>query len=344
MATGSGLDAQLMFAPETTWATAVTPTKAVEFDSETLAYDPTFEEPTGLRPGILYKRASRVRVSRQSVSGDFTLEHATKNMGTLWKYALGSNLSAPVVIGATTAYKQIHTPQGQYGLGITVQVGRPEPSTGNVKPFTYSGCKISGWEFDVKDNATPTLKLTVDGQKEDTTVALATPSYIAGSTVFDFSQATMTLGGTAATASGETTISSGVAVSTIITEFTLTGSNPMATDRYGLGNAGLKAQQLQNDTPTITGKLSAEFNKAELYDVFKANTTTAMHFSLTGGLVASSPSNYLLDFVLPAIKIKSAPPNVSGPDIVQMSTTFEVYSDEVNPVIQVKIVSDEATL
>lgn len=344
MATGTGLDAQLMFGAESTWGTAVTPDHTVEFDSETLVYNPGFIEPTGLRVGTMYKRASRVRVARQTVSGDVMLELATKGMGLLVKQALGSSLAAPVQIGTTTAYKQIHTPTGLYGLGLTMQVGRPEPATGVVRPFTYAGCKCTAWEFDVKDNATPTFKVTVDGRSSTTVTALATPSYLTGSTVFDFSQATVKLGGTATTASGETTISGGVALSTIATEFTLTGANPMDVTRYGLGNAGQKAQQLQNANPTITGKLAAEFGKTELYDVFAANTTFPMEVDLVGSQVGTSGNNFAVTFIMPAVKLKTAPPNVSGPGLVQMSSTFEVYSDEVNPVVQVKIVSDEATL
>lgn len=341
MATGTGLDAQLGFGAESAWATGVTPTRFLEFDSESLKRDPTFLEPTGLRVGTKYKRASRVRVSRQTQVGDVVLEHATKGMGLLWKNALGSGVATPTVISGS-AYKQIHTPGDFRGLGLTVQVGRPEPSTGTVRPFTYAGCKVTGWEFSLKDNAIPTLKLSLDGKSEATATALATASYLAGATVFDFSQATLKLGGTATTASGETTIASGVSVTTIITDFMLTGKAPMKADRFGLGNAGLKGEQLENATPTITGKLSAEFNKAELYDLFVANTTTALQLDLTGAVI-SGGNNFLLSFILPAIKLKAAPPNVNGPDVVQMSTDFEVYSDETNPVIQVKIVSDESS-
>lgn len=346
MATGTGLDAQLAFGPESSWGTAVTPAHAVEFDSESVAFDPTFLEPTGLRAGKKFKRVGRVLVSRRSVSGDITMEHATKGMGLLWKHALGSALTAPVAVPSKTgAFSQIHTPGGLFGLGMTFQVGRPQPSDGVVKPFTYAGCKVTGWEFDVKDNATPTLKLTLDGKAESTVTALVTPSYLSGASVFAFSQVSaFTLGGTPSTTSGVTTISTGVPVSTTVTEFTLTGSTPVSTDRYGLGNAGLKSQQLENDTPTLTGKLTAEFNKAELYDLLTNNTTTALQLTFTGGPIASSGANYALDFTLPAIKLKTAPPNVSGPDIVSMSTTFEVYDNEADPVVQVTITSDESTL
>lgn len=343
MATGSGLDAQIGVVQEASWGTPLTPTRFLEFNSETLKRDITWLEPTGLRIGTKYARAARVRQARRSISGDIELEYATKGMGSLVKNMLGS-LVGPTQIGITVAYKQIATPGDFRTLGLTVQVGRPEPATGTVRPFTYSGVKIPRWEFMLADNAIPKLKLTLDGKDESTATALATASYLTGATVFDFSQATLTLGGTAATAAGETTISGGVAVATILKDIAITGSAPMAADRFGIGNAGLKAEQLENATPQITGKITAEFGKTELYDVYTAGTTIPMQLTLTGGVIGASASNFLLSFIMPAVKLKAAPPAVAGPGLVMMSTDFQAYSDEINPVIQIKTQSDEVTL
>lgn len=342
MATGSGLDAQVGFAAETTWGTAVTVTRFVEFNSETLEYVPTWLEPTGLRVGRKHKPASRVRVSRKAAAGQVTLEHATKGMGLLWAHALASGVTTTTQIGVTTAYKQIHTPGDYRGKGLTVQVGRPEPGTGTVRPHTYSGCKVATWAFQCNDNSIPTLALTVDGRNEDTATALAVASYLSGTTVFDFSQATLKLGGTASTASGETTITGGTAVAAVVREISITGANPMATERYGLGNAGLKNEPLENAIPTVTGSLAAEFAKSELYDVYKAGTTIPLQLDFTGDVIEGA-NNFLLSVILPAVKLKKAAPQVGGPDIVSMATDFEAYSDETNPVIQVKIVSTESS-
>lgn len=343
MATGTGLDAQIGFAQESVWGTPVTVTRFLEFNTESLKRDVTWLEPTGLRVGTKYARAARVRQARRSISGDIEMDWATKGIGLLIKNMLGS-LVGPTQIASTTAYKQIATPGDFRSLGLTVQVGRPEASTGTVRPFTFQGVKIPRWEFSLSDNAIPKLKITVDGKDESTATVLATASYLTGASVFDFSQATLKLGGTASTASGETSISGGVQAVTILKDISITGAAPMAADRFGIGNAGLKGEQLENATPQISGKISAEFNKAELYDVFTANTTTAMQLDLTGAAIGVSGSNFLLSFILPAIKLKAAPPQVSGPGVVMMSTDWEAYSDEVNPVIQIKVVSDETTL
>ena len=342
MATGTGLDAQLGFKGETTVGTAVTVDHFVEFNSEGLKFDPGFLEPTGLRAGRKYKRVSRVLQSRKSVSGDLELEVASRGMGLLWKHALGSTATA-TQISTTTAYRQIHIPVGMLGLGLTIQVGRPEPSSGTVRPFTFRGCKVMSWEFKLSDNGIATLTLSIDGWNEDVSTALATASYTSAN-VYNFSQASLKLGGTASTTTGLMSVASGTAVAAVIKEMTIKGAVALATERFGIGNVGVKSEQLENDTPTITGSLSAEFAKVELYDVFKAGTTTAIELALTGSAIGVSGQNDTLSFIMPAAKLKAAGPAVSGPGIVEMSTDFEAYDDETNAPIQVMVISADTAL
>ncbi|MEU8270827.1 phage tail tube protein [Sphaerisporangium sp. NPDC049002] len=341
MPTGTGLDSQLGFAAESTVGTAVTPTKFVEFDKEGLQFDPAFLEPAGLRVGRKFKRASRVVQSRKSVSGDIELAVATRGMGLLWKHALGSTATATVI--TSPAYRQIHTPVGMQGLGLTIQVGRPEPASGTVRPFTFRGCKVSDWEFSLSDGEVAKLKLSVDGWDESLITALATPSYTSAN-LFNFSQATLKLGGTAATSTGLMSVTGGTQVATVVKDFSVKMSSPLATERFGIGNAGVKSEQLENDIPTITGKFGAEFSKAELYDPFKASTTMAMEFVMTGAAIGASGSNDTLSIICPAIKIKSATPTVDGPDIVAMDVEWEAYDDETNAPIQVMTISADSTL
>src|SRR4029077_755385 len=133
---------------------------------------------------------------------------------------------------------------------------------------------------------------------------------------------------------GKTTITGGVPATTIITSMTVHGATPMASERFGLGNAGLKGQQIENDIPTITGSFAAEFNKTELYDAFANNATTAVQMLLTGAAIGAAGSTETLEITMPACKFTAASPQVSGPDLVQMTTEFEAYSDHFNRVIQ----------
>jgi hypothetical protein len=341
MATGTGLDAQLGAKLETTYGTAVTVDRFFEFASEDLSWEPTWLEPSGLRVGTKYKRASRLVQSRQTVSGSIEMEHATRNMGMWWKLALGSTVTTPTLV-LGSAYKQVHVPGDFVGKSATVQVGRPEPG-GTVRAHTYAGCKVAGWEFSVSDGEYATLNLDIEGRSEATATALATASYVAGAGVFSFDQVSVfKLGGTPSTAAGETSIAGGVTVPGVVTGFSLSGETPLATERYGLGNAGLKSEPLENDIPTITGSLEAEFDRATFYDVFKANTTTAIEVKLEGSVISGTDKN-TLHFIIPAAKFKTVAPNVDGPDIVQATVDFEAYSNEADPVVQVKLISADST-
>lgn len=323
------------------FGTIVTPSRFYEFNSESLAKEHEWVEPTGLAAGRKYKLASRLIASRTNVTGSFTMEHATRGMGLLWKHSLGSSTIAQV--GVTTAYEQIHVPGALGGKSLTLQVGRPEPSTGTVRPFTHSGVKITSWTFSLNDNEVATFELNVDGRNLDTATALAAASYVSGSKLWGFHQATLKLGGTASTTSGKTSVSGGVTVATIINGVSVTGEAPRKTDRFGLGSAGLKAEQLENDTPTVKGSLKAEFSKVELFDVFNNKTTVPMQLILTGDAIGGGEVD-VFEITWSAVKLKTAAPQVGGPDLVMMDTDFEAYSDGTNPVVQVRIISADTVV
>jgi hypothetical protein len=266
-------------------------------------------------------------------------------MGLLWKHALGSAISAPTLI-ATTAYSQIHTPGPRTGFGLSMQVGRPQ-TNGTVQPFTYRGTKITQWDFSCTDNAIAQFKLTTNSWQQDTAAALGAAAFTAGAGVFDFADAsTFTLGGTATTTSGTTSIASGTQLSTLVTGITITGKTPMNDQRYGLGNAGVKKEQIENGIPDITMVLDGEFTlRTEIYDLLVANTPTPLQLDFAHGNAGSSNA-FRLSFIFPAVRVKTAPINVSGPDIIKQQITLEAYDDGSgsNPVIQVKLVSTDTVL
>jgi hypothetical protein len=178
-----------------------------------------------------------------------------------------------------------------------------------------------------------------------TATGLAAASYIANTGVFSFNEATnFKLGGTATTASGETTIASGVTVTTVVNGITIRGETPMKDDRFGLGNAGAMQEPIENGIPMVTITMDGEFTqRTEFYDLMKANTTTALQVDFSHGDAGGS-NPFLTSFIFPAVKIKEGNVNVSGPDVLGQQITVEAYDDGTNPVVQCKIVSTDTTL
>ncbi|HJU00260.1 MAG TPA: phage tail tube protein [Actinomycetes bacterium] len=351
---GSGLSAQLGIAAESTVGTAVTVTKFYELSAdggETLNKEVGWLRAQGLKAGQGYITTARMRQSRFGVAGGLSIFHVDRGvaatgggMGLWWKHALGSVITTPTQIAATTAYKQIHTPGFKTGLAFTAQVGRPQ-TDGTVKAHTFRGCKIPSWTFSCSQDELAMFAPTIDGWQESLVTGLATASYPSAAEPFSFMDAsTFTLGGTPSTASGETSISGGSAVTTVVTGFSLTGSTPMAVDRRGFGNQGVKREQIENAIPTITGTLTGEYTaQSEFYALYDSGATTALQLDFAKGDAGGS-NPFRLSFILPAVKITNAPVNASGPDILGQSIEFEAGSDGTNPVIQVKLVSTDQAL
>jgi len=358
----SGLSGQVGAVAESTYGTAVTVTHFYEFLSENFQFVPAWLDGMGLKAGQAYNRASRTVVSQFDVNGDLTMEHTSgeaanavaDSMGFWWKYALGSTLTTPTLV-LGTAYKQVHTNGSKAGQFMTVQVGRPQISGVTVQPFTYTGVKVTDWEFSCNDNQIAQLKVTCDGRNESTAVGLAAASYPTPNGLFSFANASiMTIGGTASTSAGETTIAGGSTLGSLVNGVDIISSTPMKVDRYGLGNAGLKGEPIENAIPTITGTLTTEFySRTELYDVFKGFGTTPMQIDFTkfdpagndANGVASGPNPYRLSFIFPSVRFKTAAVNINSPDVLPQSIGFQAYDDGsgTNPVIQVKLVSKESS-
>lgn len=337
MTTGTGLDAQVGYKLETTVGTEATVDKFIEFNSEGLEFDPGWIEPEGLRVGTKYKRGARLVQSRNMVSGSLEMNYATRNMGGLWSLCLGSTVTPTLL---TDGFQQVHQVGDLVGKSATFQVGRPEPeSPFTTRPHTYRGCKVTGWEFSVSDNEVAKFNLEIDGWDEATGTALAVASYPSAPVAeeFNFKQVDQfELGGTIGGAD-PLTWSGGTAVAAVVKSFTLSGENALDTERFGLGSAGIKREQLENGIPTITGTLEAEYAQSEFYTPFKAGTSTSLLLHFLGTSLGTDGNE--LEFIVPQIYIKKVTPQVSGPETVMASVEFEVYDDETNAPLQVRLVS-----
>lgn len=341
MGAGSGIASQIGFAAESTPGTAVTVTRFPEFNKESLELKKKPRQGMGLHAGGLYPRASRRGIGTTTVEGSVEMDIPTKGLGLLLKHMLGSSATA-VQQASTAAYKQIHTPGSLQGLSMTWQKGVPNIA-GTVEPYTYRGCKVVEWEISCDVGGIATLNVGLDGWGEATGTALATASYLSANDVFDFKEGTILGGGTVSTASGLTSISGGTAIASV-KKFSLKGTNPLDTERYFIGGAGVKDQQIENDWRTITGKLDAEYvSETASHAAFAADTQAALHLAFTGALI-ESPHSFLLDIIIPVIVFEGETPKVDGPGVVQVSRDFTALDDGTNPVIQIVYMSTDTAI
>lgn len=342
MPTGAGLDAQLGTKTESTVGTIAAPvTQFFPFNTAELTFTPSYIDNPGITAGARFKNVSQVGIARKTASGKIQIPIMSLGFGWWMKHILGSTAN-PVIIAAGPSYKQIHTPGGLRGLSFTSQLGKPEPGTGVIQPRTYNGCKVTDWTITLADNAISLLDMTVDAWNEDTVPALATATYPTANLAFNFANvATFKTGGTPTTASGETTITGGVAIPSVVTNLTLTGKATLDTTRYGLGNAGVKKEQLEADFFSITGAFTGEFDATTWEGVLRSGASVAIQCDSTIPNPADGTNPFLFSIIIPTVKVDSAPAPISGPGVVTVSGTFTVYDpgDGVNPPIQIKLVN-----
>ena len=193
MAIRSGLAAQLGIGVESTWGTAVTPTRFYEFTDESLSLSIERIESEGLRAGNRVMRSDRYAVGQKAVEGSVSMDMTAENSALLFEHALGDVQTANT---SGSVYTHTCTLSDPYALGgLTVEVGRPG-NDGTVRAFTYSGCVVSEMTLSNSVNELLQLELGLVG-KNESTGSITSASYPSSQELLSFKDAAVTIAGTA---------------------------------------------------------------------------------------------------------------------------------------------------
>ena len=339
---GSGLSGQFMCGQETTVGTPVTADHSYEVEDVPISLNPKWVDGEGMHAGGQFKRAARSAIITRDATGSVKQDFTTKKQGLLVRHALGSATATPTVISGA-AYKQVHQVGNAGGLGLTCQVGVPQID-GTVKPFTYPGCKVADWEFSSAQEDLLKFALSLDAMDElVTSPALAAFSPPVPSELFNHTQCVIKLGGTASTATGVVSIAGGTPLATLVRSLSVKGTTPLANRRFG--TSATKKEQIQNGYSAGIVTLDAEFaTQAEIYDVYRAQTTVPLQITFTGTQIGVTGSFNSIDFVFAATKIKKSDPSLNGVDLSNQPVELEVFDDAANNPLQITIISTDTTL
>jgi hypothetical protein len=319
MAIRSGLAAQLGAVAEDTWGVYKAPTSFIEFTEESLALAIERIESPGLRANNRVLRTDRWAAGQKRVEGTVSFEAPSKGLGLWVKHALGS-VSITTPSGATNARLHTHTLGDPYGLGLTVQVGRPS-SDGTVNPFSYTGCKIDQITFNNSVDEFLVVECEMVAEDETTSESLASASYPTGVQLFNWTQGTITIA------------SSTVGV---VTDFSVTVANNHKSDRYFLGAATMSEPIIAGMTE-ITGTMTVEFDSLTNYNRFVNGTVAAVNAKWTAATAIESTFFPYVEIDLPDVRFDGATPSIAGPDVVSVELPFKALYDGTDQPISVKV-------
>lgn len=353
MATGSGLCSQYGFKAEVTPGTAVT---VDHFLKHTTVGGGGLQlltvTDTGLGGCALVPTVDRtVSVGRQ-VRREVEHNVGSRGFGQIFRQMLGTTSGPTVVSG--DLYRQIHTNGDLAGDSLTVQFGFPETTaTGAVRPITVNGAKITQWEFSQLRNELLKLRYTLDGWDEVTNIALASATYPTGSGAtsnepFRFNCLSAKIGGTASISSGLVSIADGVEIAGL-RGVTSKGVQPLATDRFFSGGAGVKSEQLLSggEFQDFLTDLDVEYqSRAQLYDIMSAYTTVPLELSWVGKIDIGSGTFNKLSIIYPQSKVPTSAIDITGPGALDNKTTLKAYGDPAGllPAIQIVVENLETSL
>lgn len=353
MTVGSGLCAQWGFVEETTVGTAATVTKFVPVNNFRPVHTVKTATSQGLRACAKAITDDRTVLVGRSATAESEMEVLNKGFGVLLKSLIGGNPSA-TQIGTTGVYRQICTVLDMTGKSLTIQGGFPESySSATVRPYTYRGGKITGWELSCAPSASNglvLLKQTWDLWDWTTGIALATAAYPTGVEPFRWGGDgtnpffAARIGGTVTTTGGLTTVSGGTAIKGL-RGVSLKGTNALRVDRDLAGNAGVKAEQLENSWREYAADLDTEFaDRTQLMDLVDAYTSTALEFEWKTS-VAVNGQYPTLRVTYPIVKL-TGQPEAGGPDILDGKVSAMAYLDNAgtHPLMQIVYESVDSTV
>lgn len=341
---GSGLGTQFGTIAEGTVGTPLTVTRFYEVDKLSPTHQKITAVSQGLRATARGHRERNRTITGKGVQLSTSMTVFSKGFGLFLSHAFGSSTIAQIASSPT--WRQIHLIGDLTGKGLTIQGGFQESYSTTVRAYTYNGCKITDLELACQIDGLLKMNLGIDGWNWTNATGLASASYLGTMEEFNWSQLTTTIGGTATTSAGRTTVSGGTAIKGL-RGVSLKISNKLRTDRRTAGNSGIKVEQAENDFRMVTGDLDLEFaDRTQIADQFDSDGSTCLQFIWTG-LTSDGAGNFpVLRWTLPKVKLDTGNPDVGGPDIVDGKASFTAYEqdDGLNPLCQAEYESQDTSI
>lgn len=326
MATASGIAGQFGYAAETTWSVYKVPDHWVECTADNVNLSKTRVESAGIRQNNRVQRSDRFITSQSSIGGDMEFEVSSKGFGLLMKHWLGA-IATTTPGGGTNSRKHSATVGDPFGLGLTLQVGRPD-NTGVVRAFSYTGCKITTASLSNSTQGYLMFKPTFIGYDEDTSQTLGTVSYAATDEVFSFAGGNVTIGGSQLAN---------------IKDITITSNQALDENRFFLRANNRRQEPIANGLCEITGTMTCEFPGLTEYNRFVNGTLANITATWTGFTLLEGSIFPSVTVTMPVSRFDGETPNLKGKEMLEMKLPFKALNDGSQQPITVDYVTLDLT-
>lgn len=287
-----GADGQIGWKTETTVGTAVTVDTFLPIRSENIKQNIEYLDTQTISARKVLRKT---KAGRKIIEGGFVTELPNTSIAALFKHMFGA-----VSTTGSGPYTHTYTPDDLTGDSLTIQVGRPATDD-TVHPFTYAGCKIASWTIAANVGEIATLECSIIGMTETTATSLAVASYSSSWAPMVFTEASLTIAGSAANS---------------VREVTLTGDNAIEA-RHRLGSATSK-QPLEIGLRDYSGTVVTDFDALTDYNRFVNGTEAALVLTFNNGTQTLT--------ITMNVQFVGETPELSGFDLVAQTLPFRCIS------------------
>jgi hypothetical protein len=220
------------------------------------------------------------------------MDMTADNTAILFKHALGA-------VATSGTYLHTCTMSDPFGLGLTIQVGRPG-NDGTVRAFTYAGTKINTLDLSVSVGELLSAEFGIIGTTAESIGSVTAASYASNLELLHFAGAAITVAGTAYPCK----------------DFSLSVNNGLTADRFVLGSQ-VAQQPIASSLAEVTGTLTAEFVDATAYN----RVVNATHAAVVATFTDSTGDS--ITVTVPVARFDGDTPSVGGPDILDQTLNFK---------------------
>jgi len=304
----------------------VVPSRFYEFKSEGIEEQKLHMRSTGIRSGARGNRSDRRITVTRGAAGPAVFDILNKGFAKLLKHCVGKTGVITTPAGATLSRDHTFTPGDFCDISFTAQKGVPRQqcASGNVDPFSATGCLIS--EFSINGELDELLELAigVDAQQLITSQALAAVTYPASTKPWAFSQLQLRVDGANAA----------------LVSFEMQHQSNLNVERYRQRNSPLKRRPIPEGLLDVTGNLVMDYDghSRAVYDKFTAGTPAALIALWQGEQIEAAGGGFYFEFevTVPAVVFTGETPKVGDAGLVSQPLPWMAEEDGTNPLFTLR--------
>ena len=315
----SGLDAQVGVGAESTYGTAVAPSRFFPFLSEGIAAQNERIEASGIRAGDVFRRDLDVVPNPKGAAGPLSFEVRDSAFGFWLPHMVG-----PATTSGSGPHVHTATPDRLAGRSFTLEKGVPL-ADGNVDRYTFAGGKVASWSLTSAIDGLLTCELQCDFQSEVVSTQDPAAASFADGELFSYVGASIVVDG----------------AEVLVEDVTVSMDNALNTTKWKQGTSQKREPYRQDfGRPEVSFTLDYE-GLDDFYAKARSRTREDLFVSLTATWSTGASS---LAVLLPALRLDMSGPTVGGRDLVTLDVTGIGHSNGTDPALRLVYTSPDATL